>query len=402
MAPIEESCSDWYNLDMRKVAVISESANSFARKLCEGVARKAAASYDWELTLLDPENLRTTELDGFDGFIARVNTPQLAKTLKATHKPVVDVFCLMHVPGFAIVASDHAVAGMLAAEHFLQRHFQTFAYCGDGLDYLSRRLKAYTRKIEDAGFKTSTYKVGEGERKAFLVASYRGRTPSAHGNSRLARWLDRLPKPVGIFCAHDLLARQLLGLCRAKGIAVPGEVAVLGCDNDALLCSFGTPALSSLDLNAERIGIRAAEALAIMLAKRSHRLPAFSVHPRGVVTRASTETYPVNLNWLADILRHISEHLSDDLTTASIARTFGRSHTTIEKAFRVHLGTTVRQTVETFRINEAKRLLTSTDDKAETIARRCGYPSAQHFSGLFRRLTGMAPIAYRRSSVTEP
>ena len=235
----------------------------------------------------------------------------------------------------------------------------------------------------------------------------------------LRRWLRALRKPVAVFCCSDLRALHLLGLCADMGIAVPREVAVLGCDDDTTLCAFATPPLSSIDTDAVSLGREAARMLDAMLARgrggnaASGRVgetrpegrisfaaapPSSVLHrPRRVVERATTDVYQVRTPWLSDALVHIRRHLGDGLNAEELCRHLGYSHTTVNKAFRAELGTSVKGEIQRQRLERACRLLLETDRTASSVAATCGYPSAQHFAHVFAARFGTTPDRWRRS-----
>ena len=78
---------------------------------------------------------------------------------------------------------------------------------------------------------------------------------------RLAEWLEQLPQPIGIMACYDIKAQQILDICRELDIAIPEQVAVIGVDNDRLLCDLADPPLSSVICNTQQTGYEAASLL---------------------------------------------------------------------------------------------------------------------------------------------
>ena len=70
----------------------------------------------------------------------------------------------------------------------------------------------------------------------------------------IATWLQGLPKPVGVMACYDLRGQQVLDACRRAGLTVPEEVAVIGADDDELLCELSSPPLSSVIPDTHRTG----------------------------------------------------------------------------------------------------------------------------------------------------
>ncbi len=78
----------------------------------------------------------------------------------------------------------------------------------------------------------------------------------------LGDWLAHLPKPVGIFAANDFMAAQVAAAASRVGLDIPGDIALVGVDNDELLCENTNPTLSSVRPDFRAAGEKAAELLA--------------------------------------------------------------------------------------------------------------------------------------------
>jgi LacI family transcriptional regulator len=215
---------------------------------------------------------------------------------------------------------------------------------------------------------------------------------------RMAAWLATLERPTAVFCCHDIRAHQVVTLCKALGLAVPRDVAVMGVDNDRLLCGFTDPMLTSIDPDAQQIGWTGARQL-FALMSRAVREPRHAlVSPRQMVERASTETDPVEPLWLSEALRFIRKEIPAGVNTEEVIRHVGLSHTQVEKAFAKVLGSTVHQEITRLRMREACRLLAETAHPAASVSKLAGFTSPQYFNRLFCRHFGLTPGDYRRQS----
>ena len=230
------------NTAMKKIGILIERQRGYGRRLCEGVVRFACERNDWSLKFIEFSELRQDiRRNKYDGFIARVMNDGIAKAIASVGKPVVDVFVEKSVPGFAAADHNALVVGQMAARHFIEHHFDNFAFCGyNGRSYSDGRRHGFVRSLELNHFKCSVYSTPRIALKDFedsVVMHERFGMPS--DAVRLLKWLRGLPKPVAIFCAHDMRAYQVSEICRANGISVPGDVAILGVDNDELCaCSW--------------------------------------------------------------------------------------------------------------------------------------------------------------------
>ena len=383
-----------------RIGLLVERTRAFGRELCEGIITYAQDRDDWELRFLNLTDLRRRDVgERHDGFIARVTSERIARPLMATGRPVVDLYYEKPRPGFTIVKTHHETIGRLAAEHFLDRRFRNFAYCpyGGGRTSLYCR-SAFIRRLRRAGFGCAVY-AGEADISydfddSNLISDSIAPPKDA---KRLEKWLRSLPKPTAVFCPGDLRAWQIADICRTAGINVPHEVAVLGLDNDLLICGSSRPMLSSIDPHSREIGRVAAETLAEMIEHGTPKKPVIrQVPPAGVVTRASSETAPVEPPWLADALVYIQRNAKRGISAADVFAALGRSHTVVTRAFRQTLGTTVQREIATTRLDIARRLLSTTEQSVTQIAALSGFSSVAYFMQSFSAAFGMAPGAWRR------
>jgi AraC-like DNA-binding protein len=96
------------------------------------------------------------------------------------------------------------------------------------------------------------------------------------------------------------------------------------------------------------------------------------------------------------MVRALRQHLGGSLraTLPSAARGLGVSERTLQRRLR-EAGTTFQQEMQKARVREAERLLLDPERKLTAIAAEVGCGSLQHFSSLFRRLTGLSPTEWR-------
>jgi LacI family transcriptional regulator len=192
--------------------------------------------------------------------------------------------------------------------------------------------------------------------------------------------------------------QQLLSACRAIGVAVPDEVAVIGVDNEEVLCDLSDPPLSSVVPNTERIGYEAATLL--HRGMKGHKLPARQVliEPLGVVTRRSTEVLAVDDRQIAAAARFIREHACENIDVADVLRAVPLSRSTLERRYIKIMGHSPKHAIVRFRLNRAKQLLAETDFPLAAIAEKIGLPHVEYLSRIFKKKIGMTPAQYRARS----
>ena len=186
-------------------------------------------------------------------------------------------------------------------------------------------------------------------------------------------------------------------MAREIGLRVPGDVAILGVDDDTILCSFAEVPTSSIDPNAFQVGYDAARILRAMMlhgaARKPHRIR--SVRPGRLIERNSTELMPIDPPWLGDILMHIERNMRRPVSASEIFELSGRSSTCVEKVFRSRLHTSVQAYVTSVKMREARRLLADPSLRISEVAYLCGFTSPQYFCRTFTSAFGLNPKSFR-------
>lgn len=380
------------------IAVSVEHVRGWGRRVCEGIADYLHGRSGWHLSMFEDCLPDTATLERFDGFLWCIADKHTANVLRATGKPIVSLLDEEIGSGIAYVGSDHRACGQLAAQTFINHQFRNFAFFGwKGLNFSSFRLQPYQETLENEHRECHVYLSN-----ALTVSRYldrhvrRERLALPSDAQAVGRWVVRLPKPVGVFCANDLRAWQLAEICRICGMRIPQDVAILGADNDEIPCLFSNVSLSSVDTDMFGTGRRAAELLDDMISGRQNVRDSYVlVKPIGVVGRESTAVYPVDPPWLADVLVHIRANIDKALTAEDIVAYVGKSYGTIENAFKRVLSTTIQQEIMSARIAAAEHLLKTTTLPIAIVAHRAGFKSAQYFNKCFAACHAVPPGEWR-------
>ena len=380
-----------------RIAVQVETNRAHGRSMLEGIADYAVTLSDWRLEAVEPSALvDLSTLRRYDGFIVRVMDDRTSDALVKSRKPVVDTYGRGDKSPIPFIRLDDAAIAKCADECFAEHRYTRCAFCGfRGLRFSEARGMAFARSVQARGGTCEVYDGHEALLKETAVRNER--LDVSRDDTALRRWIRRLRKPVAVFCCNDLRAFQLLKACADANVSVPSDVAVLGVDNDKVLCTFANPPLSSIDTNPFALGQTAARMLEGLLATPRKTPPPATLHrPRRVVERVSTEFYPMKTPWLSNALVYIRRHLGDGISAEDVIAHLGYSHTTVGKAFRAELGLSIQQEIIRQRRERACRLLRETSRTAADIATECGYPSAQYFAHIFAEHYGITPDVWRR------
>ncbi len=387
-----------------RIGVLVERQRAYGRRLCEGAAAYACECPDLSLGMMEWRDLEDSrKLSGYDAFIVRVLDDRMDRILRRTRKPVVDVFFGRRREGFGVADLDNVTIARLAAEHFISRGFHEFAYCGyNGINFSDVRRTAFVQAVVQAGYACRVFAARKNDPGYFSENVVKGEryAPRADEAKAIRSWLWKLPKPVAVFCSHDLRAHQVLALCQDAGISVPQEVAILGVDDDAILCGFTMPTLSSIDPNGFETGREAVRIAREMLRDPKARSmpPQSFVKPLRMIVRESTEVYPIDPPWLSDALVYINRNAANGISAADVFAHVGLSHTTVGSAFRLKLGVSVQDYLSKTRLAEACRLLQSGASVTD-VARRTGFSSVQYFCRVFASAHKISPLAWQAANV---
>jgi LacI family transcriptional regulator len=244
-----------------------ETSTAYGRAILRGVSQYICESGPWNVyieqrSLQDPAPPWLDRWDG-DGIISRASTPRSARQVARAGIPTVDLNDQVRDLGLPQIHSDHAAIARMAAEHLLERGFRHFAYFGFPVfEWSVRREEAFARRVRDAGHHFHENRVTPRASWGHQQVSWQEEI------KEVARWVKRLPKPLGVMAGNDPRGKQLLDACRRAGVAVPEEVAVIGVDNEEIACQLALPPLSSVVPDAYRVGYEAAGLLALLMEGR--------------------------------------------------------------------------------------------------------------------------------------
>lgn len=387
---------------MRSSSRVQEIALAFPRGahqevFIEGVIRFAAEHQRKWSYIIAPEwnSISILQLVGWtgDGVIAALNTAKEAQCAAKFHLPVVNMSsALLDSPVPRSMVDNHAI-GVMAAEHLLERGFQSYAFYGMwDVEYSKQRLKGFNHRLAAAGFQA----------KVLTLPS----TFHLRGNiwlkqqQQLTQWLAELQTPCGILAASDARARQVINSCDQLNLKVPEQIAVIGVDDQQIICEHVHPTISSIARNNVLEGYTAASLLDRLM--RGKKLPKGDqlIPPLRVVARESTATFAVSDERLREVLLYFQNHIEDPVTVEELCAHVDVSRRWLEYSFRNVLNETPFQYMRRQRLEYARRLLTNEPNtKIYRIAQRVGFSSAKQLTKVFRREFGVSPREFRQVAI---
>ncbi|MEU8270119.1 DNA-binding transcriptional regulator [Sphaerisporangium sp. NPDC049002] len=375
--------------ETRHVALLVETSNAYARGLLVGIKQYLVTHPGWSIYLGEHSRQETdlSWLGGWqgDGVIARIENAETARQVRRLGVPAVDLSAAYLAPELPCVETDDDVIARLAVEHFAVRGLRNVAYCGDArFGWSVKRgtgffAHAARHDLAAHGFQMEHTRHLAAEREA------------------MAGWLLGLPKPVGVLACYDIAGQEILEACKIAGLAVPDTVAVLGVDNDELICNLTTPPLSSIQPDTTHTGFLAASLLDQMMSGQALAPKLHLIEPLRVVTRQSSDILAVDDPIVACALQLIRDRVDDGLPVEAVQRHVGLSRRSLDYRFTQVLGRTVHEEITRVRMERLADLLIQTDWSLPQLAGRMNFSHSEYMGVAFKKFTGKSPGEYRRA-----
>ncbi|ADE54141.1 xylose operon transcription regulator XylR [Coraliomargarita akajimensis] len=353
---------------------------SYDQSAHEGIARYAG-QHGWHLNVSILKDFQLPEHWQGDGIITSLNNSrQLEEFIRGANVPVVDLSIWREDIPLPRVAADNRTIGRMGAEHFLELGHRHCAWFALATNAVSRtRRAAFVEVLKGAGI------------DCILMDDSRAKDPVV-----MKQRLQGLPKPCAIYTKSDYDSAWLANLCHDVGLKIPDEIAILGADDNTLICETQIVPLSSVKYDLEMIGYEGARLLDQIINGEKKEDSLKLIPPLGVTVRKSTDQLAVMDPLVRDVLEYLNHEYKRSIGTPMIAAKFGISRRSLEMRFREQMHCSIREYLIQVRVKRAKELLEQTEHPIETIAALTGFCHAPHFSSTFKRQVGFSPSAYRK------
>jgi LacI family transcriptional regulator len=374
------------------VVLVLEFSSHYHREVYRGVANYARNNPRAFRPILVPDRQSLQLMrPPPDGIITHVTTATQREFFQRTLSPSVP---MVNISGrldelqLPTVRLDDLAAGRMAAGHLLACGLRQFGYFGRTIGAIfARRGEGFARSIRQAGHPCSIYLCPGG------VISEQANHLEFR---RLQKWLDALPKPVGILSGTDWVAIDIYEACDRLRLQIGQQIAVVGIDNDDILCETQTPSLSSVDIKADRIGYEAATLLVRLMRGKKAPPGPILVPPVRVVQRRSSDMLALSDPEVGSVLRFIRDHIDQPFSVEDAIRQVPLSRRALERRFRRSAGCSILDEVHRIKIERMRELLITTNQTIEEISVACGFVQLSHMAKLFRKKTGLPPGTFRK------
>ncbi|MHC4559998.1 MAG: XylR family transcriptional regulator [Planctomycetota bacterium] len=377
---------------IRKVILLLATSRAHVRGLLHGIAKYSHLYGPWIFHTDAPLHRKGDALSwlkncGADGVIAP-DAEQNEEIIKMGLPTIVYRVAKERIPHLPAIIADNSMVGEMAAEHLLDRGFHCFAYLGsEDRPWSRERSESFGKRIAETAFEPHIF---------YTNSKLRSWRSFEREQNRLAEWLKSLPKPVGLMAGNDVCGRHVIEACRIAGLQVPDQVAVIGVDNDELICDLTDPPMSSIALNTQKAGYEAAELLDKLMSGEKMRSQNIVVQTTHVVARQSTDILAIEDRIVAEAIRFARQHSTEAIQVDDVVNHVAMSRRNLELRFHRALGRSIYSEIKRVRTKQIIQMLAETDLSISEIALRLGHPSDKHIARYFKQQTGMNLREYRK------
>ena len=379
---------------MKRILLLTDFSSGYSRSLLRGIVRYSKENEPWVFFRM-PEYYR--ELYGDDGVVNWAKKWNADAIIAQLENINIDKISKLKVPviiqnyrerakTICNITGDYIKTGEIAADFFLNRGFSNFAYYGyKDMIWSRERADGFKSRVEEAGFQVSMLNIRNrrNEQWSFDAAT-------------VSEWLLSLPKPVALFACDDHFASQITETCKICNISVPDEIAVLGVDNDDLICNISDPPLSSIVLDVEKGGYQAACLLHQLMNKENEQAYDIVISPLRIETRKSTEKYAVNDKHVLQIIDYIKKNYTHSISINQLKQLVPISRRELEKRFKKEMRIPIYQFFLNYRMEQFCQSIIKNDRPLAELAMDFGFEDNRNVARRFRKYKGITPLHYRK------
>jgi LacI family transcriptional regulator len=378
---------------MKKVFVQLVSGRGFGRDILKGIYNYNNQFSEWEIVLEPAYYLKTSKNSNLIHLISEIKPDgciieNLEDVKKITELgiPFIKTSSLNKTKSAPYLKGDYDADGKMAVTYFSSKGFKNLAYFGiHNVKWSDGRLESFKKYAELADIPVYNY------------------TPTkkkniTHNIKRIVNWLKLLPKPIGVFCCNDDLGILLINACSIAQLTVPNEVAVLGVDNDELLCSVVHPQLSSIERNHSAAAFNACKILNNMMHNIAVDNFVIATEPLNVIERSSTDTIASNDIEVTKALIFIRNNTHLNLSVDDVVAKTNISRRSLYTRFKIETNRTILEEIQFQKIKKFKKLLTNQRLSVKEIAFHLGFEDVSHVSRWFSTIEGVTPVKWRKNN----
>lgn len=389
---------------MYKIAVLLRLYYASGRDILYGISQYARTKCRWRLHVVNfsgessADDIEEAIANGeVDGIIANgVDNPATAAVLDASDMPLVVIGarppCLARKATVAFVHNDDIAIGRYGATYLASLgRFRSYGFVARSVDHFNYvsvlRERGFRAELKDTANDVHTYTTAEGVTRG-----------SYDDITALGEWLKALPKPAAVMAAHDQRAVHVIEAATASGLRIPDEIALIGVDNDELLCETAEPTLTSIAPDHVHLGELAAATLRKVMSRPSAEHQETLSSAKTIVERQSARHVIPAAQLVERATAYIRHNATKGISAADVVRQLGVSRRLAEVRFKQLTGGTILDALLTTRLEALKRRLREVDSPIARLSAACGFKCEIYAKRLFKKRFGVSMSEWRNSA----
>ena len=380
---------------MLRLLIITDFTESFARKLLQGIVDYSRTKEQWVICRMPPAYKAQIGIPGVVRFAKDWGADAVIGQFEET-----DDVSLFAKNGIAAVAqdfkkrftsipnitADYIGTGRMAARFYIDRGFRNFGFFGfNHVCWSDERCEGFRKEVEEAGFGDSFYPYNLQDIDHLWY----------YERDKMAEWLRMIPKPIGIMACDDNQGNNLIEACHSAGVKIPSEVSVIGVDDDEMLCNLGSTTMSSIHVDIEEGGWKAAELVERLVTFPGAPVEDVVLKPVKLVGRMSTAAFATDDDQIQKAVQFIHRNYQKKISVKDVTAEVALSRRLLERRFKSVTGQTIYQYITDMKIKHFSEMLLNTGDQVTNIALSLGENDTKSISRRFKQLYGCTPHEWR-------
>ncbi len=381
---------------MFKIILLSDFSEEYCKNLLRGITSYSKDHGPWTFCKMPTYYREKMGIDGIlqwakewkaEGIIGQFYNNDEIKKFRQAKIPVIAQDFQERFTNIPNITGAYRETGRLGAEYFLKKGFKNFAFYGfSNIVWSRERAEGFEDRIQEAGYNVHFFE--HKDSRSMDLWYYK---PSA-----LSEWLKSLPKPIALMACDDNQGHHITEAARHAGIHIPDELAVLGVDNDEMICNLSDPSLSSIELDSVKCGYEAARLMEQMIKTKTYSAPDIVHKATQVISRCSTDIFASKDKCIVTALKYIHGNLDKNLNVDLVLREVPLSRRSLEKRFILTTGYPVYEYIYNQRIEKFTQKLLETEMTISEIALDLGLSDSKNIARQFKQIKGLTPMEYRK------
>lgn len=381
---------------MPKVILLLDLSEEYGKHLLKGITSYTKENDPWVCCRMPASYRKRHGIQwilswakewGADGVIGLFDSKEEVDVFQNAGIPVIAQDLKERIEGVPVITGAYHLTGQIGAQYFLQKGYRNFAFYGfNDIVWSRERAQGFEEKLNQNGYNVHYY---EHDQARSVELWY-------YGPSELSDWVEALPKPIAVMACDDNQALHITEACKLIGIRIPEDLAVLGVDNDEMVCGISDPPLSSVELDAIKGGYDAAFMMDNMIKGQEVESYNVQVEPTQVIGRRSTDFYSTQDPLVKNVLKFIHENLHENLKIGDVLKNVPLSRRAMEQRFQKVTGQSPYRYICRLRIEKICQELLETDNSIFEVALNAGFEDSKNMARLFKEFKGCTPKNYRK------